>query len=224
MKREKIETLQINKTVKIRNEVEADYTIVEDMTRKAFWNLYEPGCTEHYLVHVMRSHEDFLPDLDFVIEVDNRVIGNIMYTKAKLIDESGEEKEILTFGPVCILPEYQRMGYGKLLLEHSFKRAVQLGYDAIVIFGTPGNYVGRGFQCCKKHNVCLENGIYPTAMMVKELKPNALDGRKWVYHDSPVMDIDLEEAQRFDEGLEKMEKQYQPSQEEFYIHSHSVVQ
>lgn len=210
--------------VNIRNEVEADYKTVEDMTRKAFWNLYVPGCDEHYLVHVMRAHEDFLPELDFVMEVDRQVMGNIMYTKARLADDAGEEKEILTFGPVSILPEYQRMGYGKLLMEHSFERAAQLGYDVIVIFGIPGNYVSRGFQCCKKHNICLENGTYPTAMMVKELKPGALDGRRWVYHDSPVMNIDLEESKRFDERFPEMEKKYQPSQEEFYIHSHSVVQ
>lgn len=95
----------MNKMIKIRNEEETDYEKVEEITRNAFWNLYIPGCIEHYLVHVMRSHTDFLPELDFVIEVNNQVIGNIMYTKAKLTDESGEEKEILTFGPVCIMPE-----------------------------------------------------------------------------------------------------------------------
>ena len=214
----------MNKNIKIRNEEETDYERVEEITRKAFWNLYIPGCIEHYLVHVMRSHKDFLPELDLVIEVDNQIIGNIMYTKAKLVDESGEEKEILTFGPTCIMPEYQRMGYGKMLMEHSFEQAVALGYDVIVIFGNPNNYVSRGFKSCKKYNICLENGTYPTAMMVKELKPEALDGRKWVYYDSPVMRIDEQEAQRFDETLEKMEKKYQPSQEVFYIHSHSFVQ
>ena len=214
----------MNKIVKIRNEKEADYERVEEITRKSFWNLYVPGCIEHYLVHVMRSHEDFLPELDFVIEVDNQIIGNIMYTKAKLVDESGEEKEILTFGPVCIIPEYQRMGYGKMLIEHSFEKAVALGYDTIVIFGNPDNYVSRGFKSCKKYNICLENGTFPAAMMVKELKPEALDGRKWVYYDSPVMKIDEQEAARFDESLEKMEKKFQPSQEEFYIHSHSIIQ
>lgn len=214
----------MNKIIKIRNEEETDYEKVEEITRKAFWNLYIPGCIEHYLVHVMRSHKDFLPALDLVIEADDQIIGNIMYTKAKLVDESGTEKEILTFGPVCILPEYQRMGYGKMLIEYSFDRAVVLGYDVIVIFGNPGNYVSRGFKSCKKSNVCLENGTFPSAMMVKELKPDTLDGRKWVYHDSPVMQIDEQEAERFDKSLEKMEKKYQPSQEEFYIHSHSVIQ
>ena len=214
----------MEKMIRIRNEEESDYEIVEKITRQAFWNLYVPGCNEHYLVHVMRSHEDFLPELDLVIEVDGQVIGNIMYTKAKLVDASGNEKEILTFGPVCILPEYQRMGYGKMLIEHSFELAAALGYDVIVIFGNPGNYVGRGFKSAKKYNVCLENDIFPSAMLVKELKPDVLDGRKWFYHDSPVMKIDEEDAERFDAGLEKMEKKIQPSQEEFYIHSHSTIQ
>lgn len=209
--------------VTIRNEKEIDYKRVEEITREAFYNLYVPGCSEHYLVHIMRQHEDFVSELDFVIELDGQVIGNIMYTKARLVDESGEEKEILTFGPVCILPKYQKMGYGKMLMEHSFEQAVALGYDVIVIFGNPNNYVSRGFKSCKKYNICLEDGIYPAAMLVKELKPDVLDGRKWIYYDSPVMQIDEEEAQRFDDRLEKMEKKYQPSQEEFYIHFHSII-
>ncbi len=214
----------MNKIIRIRNEEETDYERVEEITRKAFYNLYIPGCIEHYLVHVMRSHKDFLPELDFVIEADNQIIGNIMYTKAKLVDESGKEKEILTFGPICIMPECQRMGYGKMLIEYSFEKAIALGYDVIVIFGNPGNYVSRGFKSCKKYNICLENGTFPTAMMVKELKPEALDGRKWVYYDSSVMKIDEQEAERFDESLEKIHKEYRPSQEEFYIYSHSIVQ
>lgn len=210
--------------IKIRNEEKIDYEKVEEITRKAFWNLYVPGCYEHYLVHIMRSHKDFIPELDFVIEVDNEIIGNVMYTKTRLVDESGEEKDILTFGPVCILPEYQRKGYGKKLLEYSFEKARALGYDVIVIFGNPGNYVSRGFKSCKKHNVCLENGTYPSPMMVKELKEGVLDGRKYVYYESPVFEIDEKDAVRFDEGLEKWEKKYHPSQEEFYIHSHSIIQ
>lgn len=210
--------------IKIRNEEETDYKRVEEITRKAFWNLYIPGCNEHYLVHVMRSHKDFLPELDLVIEVDNQIIGNIMYTKTKLIDEFGKEKDILTFGPVCILPEYQRKGYGKKLIEYSFEQAAALNYDTIVIFGNPNNYVSRGFKSCKKYNVCLENGTYPAAMMVKELKSDVLDGKKWIYYESPVFEIDEKEVQRFEEGLESLEKKYQPSQEEFYIYSHSIMQ
>ncbi len=213
----------MDKVINIRNERAIDYERVEEITRKSFWNLYIPGCIEHYLVHVMRTHKDFLAELDLVIEVDNEIIGNIMYTKTKLIDESVEEKDILTFGPVCILPEYQRKGYGKKLMEYSFEQAAVLGYDVIVIYGNPNNYVSRGFKSCRKYNVCLENGTYPAAMMVKELKAGVLDGRKWIYYQSPVFEIDEQDALRFDKSLERMEKKYQPSQEEFFIHSHSII-
>ena len=209
--------------ITIRNEEERDYKVVEEITRKAFYNLYIPGCAEHYLVHIMRGHEDFIPELDFVIELDGQVIGNIMYTKARLVDEAGTEKEILTFGPVSIAPEYQRRGYGKMLIEHSFEQAVRLGYDVVVIFGNPDNYVSSGFKSCKRYNISLANGAYPSAMLVKQLKPGVLNGRKWVYQQSPVMEIDEQEAQRFDAELEPMEKKYQPSQEVFYIHSQSVL-
>lgn len=208
----------------IRNERESDYKNVEDITRKAFYNVYVPGCMEHYLVHIMRGHEDFIPELDFVIEVDGQIVGNIMYTKSKLTDEGGTEKEIVTFGPVSILPKYQRKGYGKMLIEHSLKRAAELGYEAVVIMGSPANYVGSGFQCCRKYNVCVEKDRYPAAMLVKELKPGALDGRLWFYSDSPVMNVDEREAQAFDDGLEKMEKKWMPSQEAFYIMSHAFVE
>ena len=208
----------------IRNEAPKDYEEVEALTRKAFYNIYIPGCVEHYLVHTMRGHADFIPELDFVMESGGRIIGNIMYTKARLADEAGGEKEILTFGPLSILPGYQRRGYGKKLMEHSFRKALELGFDVVVIFGSPSNYVSAGFKSCKKYNICLENGSFPAAMMVRELKAGALDGRKRIYYDSPAMQIDEEKARQFDDTLEPMEKKFLPSQEEFFILSRSSVQ
>lgn len=208
----------------IRNEAPKDYEEVEALTRKAFYNIYIPGCVEHYLVHTMRGHADFIPELDFVMESGGRIIGNIMYTKARLADEAGGEKEILTFGPLSILPGYQRQGYGKKLMEHSFRKALELGFDVVVIFGSPSNYVGAGFKSCKKYNICLENGSFPAAMMVRELRAGALDGRKRIYYDSPAMQIDEEKARQFDDTLEPMEKKFLPSQEEFFILSRSSVQ
>ena len=197
---------------------------MEDMTRRAFYNLYIPGCVEHYLVRVMRDHEDFIPELDLVAELDGQVIGNVMYTKATLTGGDGTMKEILTFGPVSIAPEHQRKGIGKRLMEHSFQKAAELGYDAVVIFGSPANYVSSGFQSCKRFNVSVEGGKFPSAMMVRELRPGALDGRRWVYQDSPVMAIDQEAARRYDDTLEPMTREYRPSQEEFYIMSHAFIE
>lgn len=128
----------------IRHERPEDFRKVEDLTREAFWNQYVPGCSEHYLIHTMRDHEDFIQELDFVIEKDDQIIGNIMYTKSKLVDENGNEKEALTFGPLSILPQFQRKGYGKALIEYSFDEALNLGYDTIVIFGSPNNLCSEG--------------------------------------------------------------------------------
>lgn len=213
----------LNRQIVIRNEEPRDYEAVERLTRGAFYNLYVPGCVEHFLVHIMRGHEDFVPELDLVLEKDGEIIGNIMYTKAKLISDDGNAREILTFGPVCVAPRFQRQGYGELMMERSFERAKELGFDVIIIFGSPSNYVSRGFKSCKKFNVCAEDGRFPAAMMVKELVPGALDGRHFTYSDSPVMNIDEAEAMRYDSGLPPMEKAFRPSQEEFFILSRAFL-
>lgn len=207
----------------IRNERKEDYRAVEELTKKAFWNVNVPGCDEHYLVHVMRSHEDFISELDFVIEKDGCIIGNIMYTKAWLKDSDGTEKEILTFGPLSILPEYQRKGYGKALLEFSFEKAKEMRYGAIVIFGHPHNYVSRGFKSCKKYNVHLDNNVYPTAMLVLELEEGVLADKDWTYRESEAYCIKPEDAEEFDKQFPVMVKEYRPEHEEFFIYSHSQI-
>lgn len=198
----------------IRLEKPCDYRNVENLTREAFWNVNVPGCDEHYLVHIMRNHKDFIPELDLVLEIDNKIIGNVMYTKSKLVNENGNEKQIITFGPISILPEYQRQGYSRILLEYSFDKALNMGFDTIVIFGNPDNYVSRGFKSCKKYNVCLEGDFYPTALLIKELKTGVLDGEKWFFCESPVFYNDIEAVKKFDSTFPFKEKKWQPSQEE----------
>ena len=209
----------------IRQEEKKDYRAVENMAREAFWNLSVPGCDEHYFIHVMRDHEAYIPELSYVIEKDNEIIGVVMYTKSKLADEKGNEKQIVSMGPLCIHPDHQRMGYGKALLEHTFKLAVEMGYDTVVNFGNPDNYVARGYKSCKRYNVCFEGDVYPAALLVKELKEGALDGRKWFYYpnDADAPCADTEAVAEFDKQFPPKEKKWQPSQEEFYIHSHSVI-
>ena len=207
----------------IRREERKDYRAVESLTRQAFWNLYVPGCVEHYLVHLLRRHRDFVPELDFVLELDGEIIANVMYTRAKLTDENGANKEILTFGPLSVLPAFQRKGYGKKLLEHSFQRTMELGFDTIVIFGNPENYISRGFKSCKKYKVSIGEQVYPTAMLVKELVPGALAGKSWTYQGSPAYEIEQAEAEQCDEKFEPMCKEDRVSQELFYIYSRSTV-
>ena len=207
----------------IRRETEADYRAVEELHRNAFWNVQVPGCSEHYLAHVLRKHPDFIPELDLVYELDGKIAGNVMYTKSELLEEGGNSTGILTFGPIGVAPEYQRRGIGKALLEASFDIAAGLGYPAIAIFGDPDNYVARGFRSCKRYNVCLEGDIFPAALLVKELKPGFFDGRKLVFRESPAYEIQERDAEAFDAGFPPKEKAFRPSQETFFILSHSTI-
>ena len=210
----------------IHLETEKDYRAVEELTREAFWNIYKPGADEHYYVHQMRNHPDFIPELAFVAELDGRIVGSIMYTKAWLKDESGNRKEILSFGPICVDPQLQRRRIGKLLIEHSFEAGRKMGYDVNINFGNPGNYVSRGFVSCKKKNVSFAvAGNFPTALLVCELVPNVLDGKKWMFIPSTAADCceDTAAVEAFDATFPPKEKKWMPSQEEFYIYSHSSV-
>lgn len=209
----------------IRHEAENDRREVETLTRDAFWNVYSPDASEHYFVHRMRSHPDFIPELDFVLEKEGRIIANVMYTRARLIDETGTEKAVISLGPIAVLPGYQRQGYGKALIEHSFEQARNLGYDVNIHFGNPGNYITRGYVSCKKKNVCIGDGIFPTALLVCELIPGALDGRAWRFlpSDADVCCDDEEAVAAFDAAFPPKEKAWMPSQEEFYIYRHSCV-
>ena len=207
----------------IRNEKQEDYRAVEEMIKETFWNLSVPGCNEHYFAHQVRKSEDFIPELDLVLEEDGKIIGHIIYVRAKLVADDGAEKEILSFGPFTIHSDYQRKGYGRKLLNYSFEVAMKLGYDTIAIWGNPENYACYGFKNCKRYNVCLEEDVYPVALMVKVLKDNALSDKCWKYVESPAHMLDESGFEEFDSTFPQMEKGYKYTQELFYIYSRSNV-
>jgi len=209
--------------MKIRNEVPNDYRKVEELIKKTFWNLYVPGCTEHYFAHLVRQSPDFIPELDFVLEEDDKIIGHIMYVKAKLVADDGTEKEVVSFGPFTIDPNYQRKGYGRKLLEYSLKAVEKLGYDTILILGNPENYICYGFKSCKKYNIYVGNEVYPVALLVKCLNEASLEGKKWKYIESPAHNPDMSGFDEFDSTFEKMKKGYKKSQELFWIYCRSNI-
>ncbi len=139
----------------VRNEETKDYRRTEEVAREAFWNLYFPGAAEHYVVHQMRSHTDFIPELAFVIEVDGIVEGAIFYTHSKIVTEQGEFPTI-SFGPVFISPKYHRQGLGRNLITHSIQKAKEMGYSAILILGYPYHYEPYGF--CGGKKIWYRNG------------------------------------------------------------------
>jgi len=203
--------------ISIRNECESDFRKVEELTREAFWNLYVPGCDEHYMVNIMRNHPDFIKELDFVAEDNGEIIGNIMYTKSTLINELDDKLDIITFGPVSVLPKYQRQGVGSQLIQHSIKIASQNGFKAIAIYGHPNNYCKHGFQSSKDLMISDAEGKYPYALLALELEKGFLQGHNWRCLMSKVFEMDKTNFEEFDKTFDFKKKSYQHTQEEFSI-------
>lgn len=203
--------------ISIRNECENDYSSVEQLTREAFWNLYVPGCNEHYLVHVMRKHPDFISNLDFVAVSDDKIVGNIMYAKSYIVDELHNRIETISFGPLSVLPPYQKQGVGSALLRHSLKTASELNYKVIIIYGHPHNYCKHGFRSSKDFGVSDVEGKYPYGLLVYELEKGILQGHTWKYYPSGVYEIAPAAAEEFDKQFDFKEKKYTYTQEEFSI-------
>ena len=196
----------------IRKENERDYFEVEYMTKKAFWNKYVPGCTEHYLVHILRQSEDYLPELSRIAEINEEIVGAIMYSKAYVID--GINKiEVLTFGPLCVEPSYQNKGIGGALLEETMELARKAGYKAIVIFGEPGYYPKHGFKTCDNFGITTKDSKNFDAFMGIELVKDGLKEVKGKFYESEAFESLLpEKVEEFDKKFPYMEKLKLPCQ------------
>lgn len=201
--------------INIRHEEEKEYQLVETITREAFWNLYTPGAVEHLIVHQLREHPDYLPELSFVIEVNSKIVGSIFYSKTTIIDSTGKEFPVISFGPISIAPNHQHQGYGKLLIEHSIAEAKKLGYDALVIGSFPYHYHRFGFIGTKKYNISMPDGKYYTGIMVLPLQENALDHVQGQVFFSECMEPDLTTLVTYDENFPKKKKQLLDCQAEF---------
>lgn len=200
----------------IRLEKENDYFEVENLTREAFWNIYRPGCIEHLVIHNLRKDSCFVKELDYVIELDNKIIANIVYAKGKLKLENGTIKDILLFGPVSVLPEYQKMGYGEKLINYTMEKAKKLGYEAIVITGNPDYYKKYGFESCSKYNIYYE-GMNKTDeapfFMIKVLDDKKINELKGVYSDPECYTkIDKKELEEFEKLFPKKVKEKREGQ------------
>lgn len=168
----------------IRVEEERDYSTVESLVRESFWNVYRPGCTEHYVLHQLRSNPDFIPELAFVMEADGKIIGQNVFVKAQITKNDGTAFPILTMGPICIANEYKRKGYGKILLDYSLEKAKALGYGAVCFEGNIDFYGKSGFYFASKFGIKyhgLPEGMEADFFLCKELKTGYLDGITGVY-------------------------------------------
>lgn len=199
----------------IRLETKQDYKEVENVTREAFWNVYRPGCMEHYVLHCYRDREDFIKELDFVMEKDGKIIGHVMYSKAEIKADDGRKIPIMTFGPISILPEYKRKGYGKKLLDYSMQKAKEMGTGALCIEGNIDFYGKSGFVVASTKGIHYyaeprENEV--PYFLVKELEDGFLDDIEGIYHTPEGYFVDEKEVESFDQQFRKKEKLKLPGQ------------
>ena len=199
----------------IRRETKDDYRKTEDLTREAFWNVYRPGCMEHYVLHCYREDPAFVPELDFVMELDGRLIGQVMYVRSEIQCSDGRRVPIMTFGPIGIAPEYKRQGYGKRLLDYSMEKAKEMGAGALAITGNILFYGKSGFVPAKTVGVRYAEDPEAEYFLIKELVPGFLDGITGAYRDPEgyfVCEKDPEGLAAFEAAFPAKEKLKRPGQ------------
>jgi len=200
--------------IELRLEEEKDYFTVENITREAFWNHHVPGCDEHLLIHNLRESNDFINELDFVAINNDKIVGNIVYVKAKVKNED-TEYAVLTFGPVSVLPEYQSKGIGGKLINHTVKLSKEMGFKGIIIYGDPEYYKRFGFKESKQYKITDKDKKYPAALLVLELYPNALNGIEGIFDEGKAYEVDKNEVEDFDKKFARKEKGYSKTQDRF---------
>ncbi len=199
----------------IRSEKEADHRAVEDLVRESFWNVYRPGCSEHYVIHVLRDDPGFIKELDLVMEQDGRLIGQNMFMKTVIESDDGRLIPVLTMGPICIAPDLKRQGYGKALLDHSLEKAADLGFGAVLFEGNIGFYGKCGFTYARDFGIRyhdLPEGADDSFFLCKELKVGYLDGITGVYLTPQGYYVDDHDVAEFDKGFPPKEKLKLPGQ------------
>lgn len=199
----------------IRHETKDDYRNVENLTRESFWNVYRPGCMEHYVLHCYRNDPAFVPGLDFIMELDGKLIGQIIFVRSEIDCDDGRKLPIMTFGPIGIAPEYKRRGYGKRLLDYSMEKACKMGAGALAITGNILFYGKSGFVPAKTKNIRYADDPDADYFLIKELIPGFLNGVSGSYKDPEgyfVCEKDPEAFERFEATFPKKEKQKLPGQ------------
>ena len=188
----------------IRSEKEEDYRDVENLVRESFWNVYRPGCSEHYVIHVLRDDPAFVKELDLVMEKDGKLIG-----------QNGRMISVLTMGPIGITPELKRKGYGKAILDYSLEKAAGMGFGAVLFEGNIDFYGKSGFDFASKFGIRyhdLPEDAYSSFFLCKELIPGYLDDVTGVYQTPQGYYVKDEDVDEFDKAFPPKEKLKLPGQ------------
>jgi predicted N-acetyltransferase YhbS len=198
--------------ITIRIEKPADYREVEILTREAFWDIYKPGCDEHLVAHKLRESPIFFAELDFVACDEERIVGNIMHSKARVLGTNSESHEVLCLGPVSVLPEYQGRGIGGSLIKESLARAAELGFNGVFLMGNPAYYPRFGFRNAKEFGIFAPDGKSYDHFMGLELAPGRLSDVSGNFIVDDVFYVGAEELEEFEKLFTPKEKHITPTQ------------
>ena len=201
--------------ISFRLERKEDYLEVENLVRESFWNVYRPGCLEHYVLKKLRDCPQFVRELDFVMELDGEIIGQNVFVEAVINADDGREIPIMTMGPVCIKPELKRKGYGKMLLDYSLEQAASMGCGALCFEGNIDFYGKSGFREASEFGIRyhgLPEGEDASFFLCRELIPGYLEGVTGEYTTPEVYFVDEKEAEEYDKNFHHKEKLVLPGQ------------
>ncbi len=190
----------------IRNESKKEERLVEEIVRESFWNHFQPGADEHFMLHNIRKSKCFIKELNFIAELDGEIIGHIVYTKSKLVDINKNIIETITFGPVCILPKYRFQGFGEKLINYSIQKAKEMGFLAIIIYGDPRYYHKFGFRCGERYDITNEDGKFAVALMALQLNTKFVLDIPKKFIESKDFKIDNDKLKTFDSTFIEREK------------------
>ena len=199
----------------IRPERADEHREIEGLVRESFWNVYRPGCSEHYVLHVLRGDPAFVGELDFVMEKDGRPIGQNMFMRTVIDADDGRVIDVLTMGPICIAPELKRKGFGKKLLDYSLERAAEMGFGAVLFEGNIDFYGKSGFDFARKFGIRyhdMPEDADQSFFLCRELIPGYLNGVTGVYQTPRGYYVDDSDVEKFDKGFPKKEKLKMPGQ------------
>ena len=199
----------------IRLERKEEYREVEALIRESFWNVYRPGCSEHYVMHVLRDDPAFVKELDFVMEHQGRIIGQNMFMRTVINADDGRDIPVLTMGPICIANDLKRKGYGKKLLDYSLEKTAKMGFGAVLFEGNILFYGKSGFGYASEFGVRyhdLPEDADSSFFLCRELKPGYLDGITGVYQTPAGYYVDDRDVDEFDKDFPPMEKLKLPGQ------------
>ncbi len=203
------------KELTIRSERKEEQREVENLVREAFWNVYRPGCSEHYVIHVLRDDPAFVKELDFVMEKEGKLIGQNIFMKTIIEADDGRIIPVLTMGPIGITPELKRKGFGKAILDYSLEKAKEMGFGAVLFEGNIDFYGKSGFDVASKFGIRyhdLPEDADSSFFLCKELIHGYLDDVTGVYQTPQGYYVEDSDVEEFDKEFPPKEKLKLPGQ------------